>query len=232
MRAPLVSRRLRTMSAPAVVRNCVVFMPMLPGFEAARAAVARGVHDSGAIMLRLEEYMVDAEWQRWLVHTVRRASVVLADVTDHNPFVMYELGLAHARQLPTLLIVDTRNERVSATVLGTPFLPYDVDHLPGFESRLATALARLTTGVTFTPSYAHARALTDDFSAATGLAVPTVSRDEFATRIEVAIDRGDLPLDGPGEALYLLARVVENADDVGVMRALWEWSASADARRS
>jgi hypothetical protein len=213
-------------------KSCVVFMPMLAGFEAPRAGVARGVRASGMVMLRLEELMPDAEWQQWLIHTLPRASVVLADVTDHNPFVMYELGLAHARRLPTLLIVDSRNKRVSATVLGTPFLPYDIDDLAAFERKLATAIARLVTGSTYSPSYEYALSLAESFSAATGLEVDTVSRREFATRLDVATQRGDLPLTGSGQVLYLLARAVKNADDVGLMRLLWEWSARVDIQQS
>ncbi|GAA0560563.1 hypothetical protein GCM10010172_49610 [Paractinoplanes ferrugineus] len=193
-------------------------------------------------MLRLEELLPDVEWQLWLISTLRQATAAVVDITDHNAFVMYELGLAHAHRLPTLLIVDSRNERVTPTVLGTPFLPYDVDDLGWFEKQLASAVSRLSTGSVFSPSYEQALSLATKFSATTGQAVDTVSRREFATRLDVATGRGDLPRrpvgvgdagpTGAGAALHLLARVVKNADDVRLMRSLWDWSTRVDIQRA
>jgi len=219
------------MSGVAGQAHCVVFMPMLAGFEGIRASVARGVRASGTVMLRLEEVLADADWQYWLIRTVPQASVVLADVTDHNPFVMYELGLAHARRIPTLLIVDSRNERVSATVLGTPFIPYAVNDLEAFENELAKAIEELVSNPTITPdishSYEYALALAEGFATATGLPVDTISLDEFTTRLDVATDRGDLCPAGTWKDLYLLARTVRHADDVQLMRSLRNWSTAA-----
>ena len=111
-------------------------MPMLAGYERVRDAVARAVAGAGVSLRRLEQALPDAEWQCWLVHSIRTASFVVADVTDHNPFVMYELGLAHGRELPTLLIVDSKHERIPATVLGSPFLTYNNCDLDRFEEEL------------------------------------------------------------------------------------------------
>lgn len=218
------------MGAVAGQKRCLVFMPMLAGFESVRAGVARGVRTNGTIMLRLEEALADADWQHWLVRTVPQASIVLGDVTDHNPFVMYELGIAHARRIPTLLIVDSRNERVSSTVLGTPFIPYDTNDLEMFEKELAVAIQDLISDPTTTPdvpdSYGYALTLADAFATTTGLPVDTVSLDEFATRLDVAADRGDLCPAGPRKNLYVLSRAIRNADDVALMRSLLNWSTS------
>lgn len=224
---------------------CLVFMPMLVGYETIRATVAQSISAGGAVMLRLEEVLLDAEWQLWLVDVLPRASFVLVDLTDHNPFVMYELGLAHSRQLPALMIVDTRNERVSATVLGTPFLPYDTADLPTFERHLADRVAEYVaecavldmapavppagsnTGPLASASpYEHAVALLDDFTTAAGFDVEPVDSTEFETRLRVAQARGDrLPASAtPARvAVHLLARVVPDADCVVLMRKLREW---------
>lgn len=207
------------------MRQCAVFMPMLPGYEGIRAAVAEGIRAGGTGMLRLEELLADADWQHWLVRTLARASVVLADLTDHNPFVMYELGLAHARGIPALLIVDSRTETVTPTVLGTPFLPYSVDHLPVFAEELAAALVEPKARPEITDPFGYARELAAAFAAETGLTVDTVSPTEFATRLAVAADRGD-----PCRTeLALLARIVRSAGDVRLMRSLWTWSARSAA---
>jgi hypothetical protein len=90
--------------------ECLVFMPMLEGYERIRAVVASAVKGSGALMSRLETALPDSEWQYWLLDAVERADLLLVDVTDHNPFVMYELGLAHHRMLPAIFIVNQAND--------------------------------------------------------------------------------------------------------------------------
>ena len=117
----------------------------------------------------------------------------------------------------------------TATVLGTPVIPYDVDDIPAFERELAAAIAHLATAVTveaaIPDAYRYAVTLAEAFAAETSSRADTVSAEEFATRLEVAAARGDLPPEGPRQALYLLARVLKDADDVRLMRLVHNWSA-------
>jgi hypothetical protein len=97
-------------------------MPMLLGYEGVRAAVRQAVELSGAVMRRLEDLLPDPEWQLWVTRAIEAADVVIAGVTDNNAFVMYELGVAHARRARTVLIVNRRNGSIPATVKGSYFV--------------------------------------------------------------------------------------------------------------
>lgn len=223
--------------------ECLVIMPMLEGYEGIRAAVARAVKASGVSMCRLEEVLPDPEWQLWLAEAVSRAELVLADLTDHNPFVMYELGLVHHKRLPTLLIVNQRNERVPATVLGSPFLPYDDRDLDPFEEELAkaveSALEDLSTSSDIDPTalydatIAHWHEWTTEllakFRSETSVVAKPVSLVEFTTRLRVAVCRGANPPRRESSvrlAWYLLPRLIQDADDVATMRSLGTWVGS------
>jgi hypothetical protein len=227
-------------------QECIVFMPMLAGYERIRDTVKCAIERSGLAMRRLEVALTDAEWQWWLIANLPSAALAVVDVTDHNPFVMYELGLAHNRLLPALLIVDARNERVPATVLGSPFLPYD-GRAPD------TALGALSSWIVETAAACRARpeqmlpidddrgyeiavSFLQDFRGRSALSVEAVSREEFVTRMRVAEGRGELvaPAAG-GLALQLLPRIIRHADDVHVMSAVRQWAracASAAAAAS
>jgi hypothetical protein len=214
---------------------------MLPGFEVGRAAVANAVARAGATMLRLEEALPDSEWQSWLLEAVARATVAIADVTDHNAFVMYELGLVHARQLPTILIVDARNDRVPATILGSPFLPYDWQDMSSFQNRLTDYVSdergqiasrlenahwvseQLSTGW-----YKQALSLLSQFCADTYAVVTPVTLQEFSLRLSISHARGQsLPDSGDFGRLahHLLSYIVEAADNVATMRLIVDWAA-------
>lgn len=215
-------------------------MPMLKGYEGIRAVVDRAVAQADAEMCRLEVALEDANWQHWLAESVLRADLVLADVTDNNPFVMYELGLAHQQGLPTTLIVNSNNGCIPATVRGTPFLPYADDDFASFENSLATLLRDAIQGLKskgpetaasvaadrYLHYYNEALKLMTLFRASAAVAVNPVSRDEFFTRLSVAEHRGDRMPDNRNKrqiARYLLARMISNSDKVEVMRAAEEW---------
>jgi hypothetical protein len=215
-------------------------MPMLPGYEAIRATVARAVERAGFDLRRLEVLLSDPEWQLWLLDALPQAAFALVDVTDHNPFVMYELGLAHSRRVPAILCMNARNPSVTATVLGSPFLPYEDEGLEATEAALvrwmtlqaevAQVSAASRQELADDVRYATGLALVERFCADAGVWVQVVSRDEFRLRCRVAEGRGDLRLTAGHPqwlALQLLPRMVQNADDTALMRALVAWSLSS-----
>ena len=219
-------------------------MPMLAGYEAIRATVADAIGDAGLRMTRLEEVLPDPEWQWWLLAAMPSAVCGLVDITDHNPFVMYELGLAHSRRLPTLLIVDARNERVSATVLGTPFLPYDRARLDSYRPTLTAWLRILADSsaagspnaaegqlLDSAQSYSIASRLLGRFKEHVGEPIDAVSRAEFDTRLLVAEGRGECSprsLNQRVLAFHLLPRIIRAADEVRIMSAVVDWVASLE----
>jgi hypothetical protein len=56
--------------------------------------------------------IIDLVWQE-----IRRASLVIADITDGNPNVMYEVGYAHALASPTILLCQDKDK-----------VPFDLRH--------------------------------------------------------------------------------------------------------
>ena len=217
--------------------DCLVLMPMFPEYGEVRSVVADSIASAGARMSRLEEAVADPEWQWWLIEAVNRADFVLADVTDHNPFVSYELGLTHNRRLPSLLIVNARNDAVTATVRGSPFLVYDDASLTGFREELTTEVETMMAAVaepapTCPPATAVLLDAYDKGCAqieavrAVGLDVHAVDQDEFCARMTVAWARGDRvsPWSESVTELTVLARLVAESDRVEVMAELRRWA--------
>jgi hypothetical protein len=229
-------------------------MPMYAGFEEVRAKVAAAVALAGFEMCRLEVEIADSAWHLWLLDAVERADAVLVDLTDHNPFVMYELGYAHRRQLPTTFIVRAGEERVPATVRGAVCIPYG-DGCEGFERTLVDELLQTRRAVAHrqrvvvsgsaaaAPSspitdaeihglYLAAAALAEEIGRAIPRPFAAVDEHEFRARLTVAVRRGapdprTLP---PGAATRaLLSLFFEHSDRVDVMRTIGEWSVSLQA---
>jgi len=97
---------------------CLVLMPMYTGFEEIRACVARVLDSAGLEMRRLEKEIGDSAWHLWLLDSAQEPDMVLVDLTDNNPFVMYELGYVHYRRLPIVFIMNASEQRMPAMVRG------------------------------------------------------------------------------------------------------------------
>jgi hypothetical protein len=67
---------------------------------------------------RADELIHDAGIMQEVIDHIKRAKVIVAEVSDHNPNVFYEVGWAHALERPTILIA---RDGVS--------LPFDIAHI-------------------------------------------------------------------------------------------------------
>ena len=47
---------------------------------------------------------VQSDIYDWIVSSIRKSDIFLCEVTDKNPNIIYELGLAHAWGIPTLIL--------------------------------------------------------------------------------------------------------------------------------
>jgi hypothetical protein len=118
-----------------------LLMPFGPPWAGqVRTAIGRAFESVGMSCDRADELsgstvMMDV-WMR-----ICECGILIADVTDSNPNVMYELGLADAIGQPTVLISQTAQPNaLPFDVLGQRLLVYSVDDLPAFETRLANRL--------------------------------------------------------------------------------------------
>jgi Nucleoside 2-deoxyribosyltransferase len=57
--------------------------------------------------------------------TIESADAVIADLTNADPNVMYELGFAHALKKPVLPIVQRDSSRIPSDLQGYLFYAYD-----------------------------------------------------------------------------------------------------------
>lgn len=64
---------------------------------------------------------------RGVLKLIERADFIIADVTESNPNVMFEVGFAQALRRPVLLIVKEGAPPISSVLAGEIYLVYDLD---------------------------------------------------------------------------------------------------------
>ena len=97
-------------------KNCFVLMPFNDAskkvyFEAIRPACAQ----SGFESLRADELLGSFNISREIIEHIFQSEVIVADLTDWNPNVFYQLGVAHAVSNKVIMIIEEENR-----------LPFDI----------------------------------------------------------------------------------------------------------
>ena len=98
-----------------------------PGGQVIRDAVRRAVEEAGLRVVQYRDAIrPGAELTSIILDGIRRADLIIADVSRENPNVLYEIGFAHALRKPTILLFDTKsNERLPSDLAGLEFITYD-----------------------------------------------------------------------------------------------------------
>jgi hypothetical protein len=107
--------------------NCFVIMPFGVPFDRYYLNIfAPAIQEAGLRAYRADSIFSSTTIMSDVWNCIRKASVVLADVTGKNANVFYELGLAHASRKPVLIITATL-EDVPFDLKGLRVIEYDKD---------------------------------------------------------------------------------------------------------
>jgi hypothetical protein len=111
-----------------ITNTCFVVMPFKPLFDAHYERVIRpAVKEAGLKCVRGDEIYSDQAIIQDIWKSIRQARVVVAELSERNPNVLYEIGLAHAIGKPIILL--TRNETdVPFDLKSLRYCFYDVNN--------------------------------------------------------------------------------------------------------
>ena len=101
---------------------CFVLMPFSAQFDRLyREVIAPAVEESGLKPLRADEVFSPTPVVEDVWANIAAARVLIADVTNKNPNVFYELGLAHAVGRPVIVITQNKAD-----------VPFDIAYIRYF----------------------------------------------------------------------------------------------------
>lgn len=125
-----------------VTNSCFVVMPFHPLYEAEYERVIKpAVEDAGLVSLRGDEIYMRQAIVQDIWHSIRKARLIVAELSGRNPNVMYEIGLAHAIGKPIVLL--TRNEEdVPFDLRSLRYIYYDPNN-PFWGADLRSELTRV-----------------------------------------------------------------------------------------
>ena len=109
-----------------------------------QAEVRHALEDLGVDVLRFDSVTPGAAWGSTITDAVRSSDIVVVDVSQQNPNVFYELGMAHALRRPTILIASTKGMRsLPSDLMDFHYIVYDPKNLQALVKTLQLAAQSL-----------------------------------------------------------------------------------------
>jgi nucleoside 2-deoxyribosyltransferase len=123
-----------------------IIAPFDPEGQRVQDTVQRTLKEAGLRVVPYRDAILPgAELTSSILDSIRRADLIIADVSRQNPNVFYEVGFAHALRKPTILLFDTKSaDKLPSDFAGLQYTPYDATNLRGLADRVRSEIKALT----------------------------------------------------------------------------------------
>ena len=134
------------------MKRCFVLMPFEARFD---DVYTRGIQpaaqDAGFECWRADSSLEPKSIIKEIIEGIFTAEAIVADLTDANPNVLYELGVAHAIDNKTIMIARRPFSRLPFDLRTYKIIGYD-QTFQGIDTRLKEALSKTLSGFPKIPS--------------------------------------------------------------------------------
>src|SRR5665647_1597328 len=118
---------------------CFVMMPFDNDFDDIyKLGIKQSCIDAGSYCERVDEQIFNESILERIYNQISKADIVIADMTNLNPNVFYEVGYAHALGKTTILLTKNSED-----------IPFDLKHYPHiiYNNKITQLKEELTTRV-------------------------------------------------------------------------------------
>lgn len=138
----VVNKNIINVELGEIRNSCFVVMPFDPLFDIEYERVLKmAIEEVDLECIRADQIFGKPRVMDDIWKSIRSSRVIVAELTDRNPNVLYEVGLAHAIGKPVIII--TRNEEdVPFDLRALRYLFYDIND-PDWGRNLKTGLVNL-----------------------------------------------------------------------------------------
>lgn len=106
--------------------RCFLVTPYSKEFSSLRRLLVDGLRENGIEPTLAEE--MEPSIRKLSINVqqaIERADFIIADLTESNPNVMYEIGFAHGLRKPVIFIVQRRVRHVPSSISSYLYFVYD-----------------------------------------------------------------------------------------------------------
>lgn len=205
--------------------NCFVIMPFRPELKFFYRAIKSHIEQTfpDVTVERGDDRVLTTPILEKIADFIRQADVVIADCSDRNPNVFYELGMAHALGKPVVLITSDAVEEAPTDIRAFEFISYAQLSDDVFLNKLDDALQGVV-GNPFAALYPEALALFQQFCTETHKQLAPSTQAEFRDAVRAMQSQGQpLPKERRRRSEFLIRRLLGAEPEIQVLTELKEW---------
>ena len=130
-----------------------IITPFDPDGRRVQDTIKQAIEEAGfKVLPNVGDIRPGAELASKIIDQIRKADVIIANLSGSNPNVFYEIGFAHALRKPTILLVDLKSgSSLPSDLAGLEFVSYDPSNFRRLVDQLRTLVRRPNDGAWILP---------------------------------------------------------------------------------
>lgn len=118
--------------------KALILAPLDKSYERVRDVVHKSLRKRSVQLITLDNVIKPgAVWANAITDAIRKADLIVADVSRKNPNVLYELGFAHALRKPTLLLLSANEVgEMPFDLAGYQMVIYEPNNLTSLQHQI------------------------------------------------------------------------------------------------
>lgn len=122
-------KQFQRVNIPIEKNRCFVIMPFKEELDLVYGTIKKGLNSAGYICNRVDEILGSTPIINKILTEILRSRYIIADLTDCNPNVFYELGVAHSfKDASNIIILKQSGSKVPFDITHLTYIEYDADN--------------------------------------------------------------------------------------------------------
>lgn len=123
-------KQFRTLKIPVEKNTCFFLMPFHPDFDYVYGTIKKELNDYGLICNRADEISGSTPIINKILTQIVSSQYIVVDLSQYNPNVFYELGIAHTfKDARNILLIKQKEGRVPFDITHLTYIEYEADNL-------------------------------------------------------------------------------------------------------
>jgi hypothetical protein len=143
-------KQFRSARIPIEKNRCFVLMPFDKGFDAIYGEIKNDLNDNGYVCNRADEISGAKPIINKILTEILKSQYVIADLTNYNPNVFYELGIAHTfKDAANILLIKQKGSKAPFDITHLTYIEYEPNNLKRLTSMIKQFIEQNTHIVEF-----------------------------------------------------------------------------------
>lgn len=136
-------KQFRNEKIPIEKNRCFFIMPFLDKFDIVFGEIKAALSKEGYICVRVDDIPGSIPIISKILNEILKSQFIIADLTDCNPNVFYELGIAHTfKDAENIFLLKQHNSKVPFDITHLTYIEYDSNNLRYLTAKLKESLSK------------------------------------------------------------------------------------------